>query len=177
MQFWKYSLVVFTLNLWLVTLSEAANATPPLQVAAETDDSQASVGDVVDKLGDNLMLVYQDNRNHWWFGTWSDGLYRYDGKTIVHIKTEHGLSHNRIDQIVEDSAGKLYFSTPTGVSRLDGDQFSKLPEMKSLAWKLEPGDLWFKRSNHDGQVCRYDGKILHVLQLPKVKVAEDSGRS
>lgn len=173
MQFWRYSLGVFVLGLSLAYVSVAANATPPLQSPAEPVAAQASVGEVVDKLGDNLMLVYQDSRNHWWFGTWGDGLYRYDGKSIVHFTTVHGLSHNRIDQILEDSTGKLYFSTAAGVNRFDGHQFSKLPEMKSLAWKLKPDDLWFTRSNYNGEIYRYDGEILHVLQLPKVKVAED----
>ncbi len=149
----------------------SASPLPLLQPASST--VQSTVGDVVDKLGDNLMLVHQDSQNQWWFATWGDGLYRYDGQIIVHFTTKHGLSHNRIDQILEDSTGNLFFSTPSGVSRFDGKQFVTLPQSLFSEWKLMPGDLWFKNSKHDGKVLRYDGKMLHSLELPKVQIGED----
>lgn len=130
-------------------------------------------GDVVDKLGDNLMLVHQDRNRHWWFGTWGDGLYRHDGNSIVHFTTEHGLSHNRIDQIVEDSEGFLYFSTSAGVSRFNGKVFHTLPVSTVSDWQLKPGDLWFRAPKYDRAVFRYDGRMLHLLQIPKVQIAEE----
>jgi hypothetical protein len=36
----------------------------------QTSFAQNAVGDVVEKLGDNLMMVHQDSKNHWWFATW-----------------------------------------------------------------------------------------------------------
>ncbi len=135
--------------------------------------SKKVVGDVVDKLGENLMVVYQDKRNQWWFGTWSDGLYRYDGRVIVHFTTKHGLSHHRIDQILEDSAGILFFNTPSGVHSFDGMQFTVLHEYDSKEWKWTPSDLWFTTPGYRGKVLRYDGTKLHALQLPKVKVGEE----
>ncbi len=143
------------------------------QPSSEGSTSQSTVGDVVDKLGENLMVVYQDKRNQWWFGTWGDGLYRYDGKAIVHFETKHGLSHHRIDQILEDSAGILYFNTPSGVHSFDGLQFTLLRESDSKEWKWTPNDLWFTTSGYRGKVLRYDGTKLHALQLPKVEVGEE----
>ncbi len=133
----------------------------------------STVGDNVEKLGDNLMVIHQDKRNQWWFGTWGDGLYRYDGQNIVHFTTKHGLSHDRIDQILEDATGDLYFSTSSGVSRYDGKRFTTLPQSSSLEWKLMPGDLWFRNAKIGDHVLRYDGKTLYSLQLPKVKIGED----
>jgi ligand-binding sensor domain-containing protein len=72
------------------------------------------------------MLVHQDIKSQWWFATWGDGIYRYDGKNIVHFTTKHGLSHNRTDQIAEDSAGNLYFNTREGVCRYDASSFDWL---------------------------------------------------
>lgn len=135
--------------------------------------TQNAIGDVVDKLGDNLMLVHQDSKSQWWFATWGDGLYRYDGKGIVHFTTKHGLSHNRTDQIVEDSAGNLYFNTMEGVSRFDGKAFYTLPLSLVPEWKLMPGNLWFKFPKIGGSVYRFDGRMLHALQLPRVKIGED----
>lgn len=139
----------------------------------QTSFAQNAVGDVVEKLGDNLMMVHQDSKNHWWFATWGDGLYRYDGKRIVHFTTKHGLSHKRTDQIVEDSTGDMYFNTSSGINRFDGNNFVTLPVSPLSEWKLKPGDLWFKDGKNEGGVYRYDGKILHSLQLPKVKIGED----
>lgn len=139
----------------------------------EQSQTQVGIGDVADKLGDNLMLVHQDSNRHWWFATWGDGLYRYDGKRIIHYTTKHGLSHNRTDQILEDSAGNLYFNTMAGISRFDGKRFETLPVSPISEWKLLPGDLWFKDPKWDGGVLRFDGNRLHSLRLPKVKVAED----
>ncbi len=158
---------------WLTCWATTSHAGPLPLVETTSSTAQGTVGDVVDKLGDNLMLVHQDSRNHWWFATWGDGLYRFDGKVIVHYTTKHGLSHNRIDQVLEDSEGNLYFSTPSGVSRFDGNQFKTLAESKFSEWKLMPTDLWFKNSKYDGHVLRYDGKLLHSLRLPKVQIGED----
>ena len=67
--------------------------------------------DTVKELGNNIMLVYQDKKNNYWFGSWETGLYKYDGKTILHFTTKDGLSHNRIDEINEDKFGNIYFNT------------------------------------------------------------------
>jgi streptogramin lyase len=160
-------------SLALACLGGASYASPWHPHPLEASAPQTVVGDVVERLGDNLMLVHQDKSNRWWFGTWGDGLYRYDGRRIVHFTTTHGLSHNRIDQILEDSAGRLFFSTPSGVNCFDGEKFSKLPVSSFSVWKLMPGDLWFTNSKYDGSVLRYDGETLHSLQLPKVKIGED----
>lgn len=148
-------------------------AAGPLLLTSENSSTQNAIGDVVDKLGSNLMLVYQDSKSQWWFATWGDGLYRYNGKTIVHFTTQHGLSHNRTDQIVEDSGGNLYFNTTSGVGRFDGKEFYTLPISAVSEWKLLPGDLWFKSPKFDGKMYRFDGKMLYELQLPKVKIGED----
>ena len=85
------------------------------------DSTRNAIGDVVDKLGDNLMLVHQDGKSQWWFATWGDGLYHYDDKSIVRFTTKYGLSHNRTDQIVEDSVQSegIFLRLP-GIGGLDG---------------------------------------------------------
>lgn len=43
------------------------------------------------------MVIYQDKDDVYWFGSWEDGLYRYDRKTITHYTSKDGLRHNRIN--------------------------------------------------------------------------------
>ena len=44
---------------------------------------QLPIGDTVQELGNNIMVIYQDKKNTYWFGSWQTGVYRYDGKTLV----------------------------------------------------------------------------------------------
>lgn len=144
---------------------------PPVAPIAE--------GDPVDELGDHLMLVFQDSKNNFWFGTWGDGVYRWNGRSIERFTTKHGLPHLRIDDILEDRAGNLYFNTSSGIGRFDGNRFSTISiadEFKlsdPSAWLLGQDDLWFKSPKFDGNVFRYDGQALHVLALPKLQLGED----
>lgn len=126
--------------------------------------NQIVIGDTVNQLSNNIMVVYQDSKNKYWFGSWEDGVYSYDGKTIIHFTTKHGLKYNRIDEIKEDKYGNIYFNTcsPTSViTKFDGKKFIQLTKTPSNEWKILPDDLWFKPS------YRFDGKILHELQFPK----------
>lgn len=127
-----------------------------------------TIGDTVNKLGNNIMSIYQDTKNNYWFGSWEDGLYRYDGKTILHFTSTSSLPDNRIEDIKEDKSGNIYFNTSRGISKFDGYNFTTLTLVNSdNQWKLEPDDLWFKSAQFKDEVFRYDGKFLYKLQLPK----------
>lgn len=142
-------------------------------IHANDPSSQGEIGDPVNELGDNLMLVFQDRGGSFWFGTGGDGLYRYDGKTAVHFTTKHGLPHDRVEEILEGKDGYLYFNTSTGVSRFDGREFSTLPVANGSEWKLNETDLWFKYPMYtSSKVYRYDGKMLHALTIPKIELGE-----
>lgn len=121
-------------------------------------------GDPVKELGKNIMLIYQDKKNNYWFGSWENGLYRYDGKTILHFTSKNALPHNRIEEIKEDHSGNIYINTSKGICKFDGQTFTTLPTIESNEWKLQPGDLWFKG---DKGPYRYDGKMAYHLKLPK----------
>ena len=140
--------------------------------------------DTVKELGNNIMLVYQDKKNNYWFGSWETGLYKYDGKTILHFTTKDGLSHNRIDEINEDKFGNIYFNTTSStntnssINKFDGEKFTTLSVTSNSnnQWKLESDDLWFKSSNDSGEVYRYDGKSLFLLKFPKHYLDEENER-
>ncbi len=129
----------------------------------------------VNQLGNHLWYVFQDTKNNYWFGSDGEGVYRYDGKTIVNFTTKDGLCNNRIRQIQEDKFGNIFFSTLDGINKFDGKKFSTLQPIKSKEWKLEPDDLWFNilgKSNEHGPY-RYDGKNLFQLEFPKHYLHEE----
>ena len=56
-------------------------------------------GDTVKELGKSIMVVYQDRKNVYWYGSWETGVYKFNGKELVNYTTKHGLLNNRIDEI------------------------------------------------------------------------------
>ena len=140
----------------------------------EVLNERIAKGDTVKELGLNIMLIYQDRKNNYWFGSWEDGLYRYDGRIILHFTTKDGLPHNRINDIQEDKSGNIYVNTNKGISKFDGKNFTTLSVADSdNQWKLEPYDLWFKQTLDWGFVLRYDGKLLHRLTFPNTKHGDE----
>ena len=132
-------------------------------------------GDTVTELSNNIMIINQDKKNNYWFGSWQDGLYKYDGKTIIHFTTNHGLPSNRVEEIKEDNQGNIYVNTSEGIIKYDGEGFSKLEETIGTTekWGLSKNDMWFKNFTDPTFVYRYDGTTLHKLKLPKIKIGED----
>jgi ligand-binding sensor domain-containing protein len=127
-------------------------------------------GDSVTEFEKSIMVVYQDHKNNYWFGSWETGVYKYDGKEIVNYTTEHGLINNRIDEIKEDKSGNIYFvsaNATSAISKFNGNTFTTLSAVPSENWNLEPTDMWFKYSyGNTGKVYRYDGITLYELKLP-----------
>ena len=78
--------------------------------ASNADDLSQNIaqGDTVNKLGDHLWYVFQDKNNNYWFGSNGEGVYRYDGKTIVNFTTKDGLASDTIRQIQEDKFGNIF---------------------------------------------------------------------
>lgn len=160
----------------LSLFTACSGQTPPAKVSQSAlHDARPSIGDTVQELGNHLMVIFQDTKNTYWFGSWGEGVYRYDGNIIVHYTTEDGLAHNRIDEFREDKLGNIYFNTPGGISKFDGQRFTTLTLTKnsSTEWKLESDDLWFKGYQDSAVVYRYDGTTLHRLAFPETEIGAD----
>ncbi len=84
--------------------------------------SNVSIAAVNSSDGDlNVISIFQDSKGDYWFGTQSQGVYRYDGKSFVHYTEQDGLANNQVQTIQEDKAGHMWFGTGAfGVSRYDG---------------------------------------------------------
>lgn len=137
--------------------------------------SHLAKGDTTLQLSKNIMVIYQDSKNNYWFGSWEDGLYKFNGSILIHYTQKDGLPSNRIEEIKEDKLGNLYFNTSQGVCKYNGSQFDVLTELTNAVneWKLQSNDLWFKDTHGGGHVFRYDGKNLFKLKLPSTKLGDD----
>lgn len=165
----KLTTLLFFSMLSLLTSCNGLPSNPPKNTDLLTE--QFIKGDTVTELGSSIMVIYQDKKNTYWFGSWETGVYRYDGKTLVNYTTKHGLLNSRIDEIKDDDFGNIYFSSAnatSAISRFNGNNFTTLTAVPSENWKLESTDMWFKYSfGVTGKVYRYDGSTLFELQFPK----------
>ena len=144
--------------------------------------SNIILGDTVSEIPGAIQCIFQDIKNNFWFGTDGknsfdgEGVYKYDGKTLIQYTVKDGLCHNQILSIQEDQFGNIWLSTGNGVSRFDGQSFTTFSTRENLTpssssnqqWKIEPGDLWFPATGNRGGVYRYSGNMFTYLEFPKV---------
>lgn len=161
----------FSLTMLFTSCTQTVKQHPVEKSSSSADQMK---GDTVQELANNIMVIYQDKKDNYWFGSWEDGLYKYDGKTILHYTTKNGLPDNRIEEIKEDNAGNVYFNTVNGIMKFDGNNFHVLKVSDSdHHWKLEPDDLWFKDGWNSENIYRFDGSILYKLPIPKTRSGEE----
>ncbi len=123
--------------------------------------------------------ILKDKKGHVWFGTQSQGVCRYDGKSFAWF-TEKGLSGSAVLALFEDSNGILWFgNNGSGLFRYDGKSLLNVTEEKGLgnsefkiSGKAGPGtlariyainednnkNLWV--GTVDAGVWKYDGNNL-----------------
>jgi len=145
--------------------------------ALHQEPPTAPGGDTVSTLDTRIFVVFQAIDNTCWFGSDGQGVYRFDGKTIVRFTTTHGLRGNRIRGIQQDRAGNILVNSDGGVSRFDGRGFRALNAVNTDPskgeWRLNADDLWFTGWQDEGVVYRYEGTSLHRLAFPKTKPGEE----
>lgn len=122
----------------------------------------------VNRLDKNIRSIFQDRNGHYWFGTNSAGVYRYDSRTLTQFTVKDGLANNQVISIQEDELGNIWFGTGGfGVSKFDGKSITTLTNTIKTTkgtendWKSTKNDLWF---------CAGDGVIrlsnLSIDYLP-----------
>jgi len=160
---------LFLLLTTLTILTSCKGQTIATAFSTEIKNESIAKGDTVKNIGNHIWYVYQDKKNNYWFGSNGEGIYRYDGKTIMRFTKKDGLCSDSIRQMQEDTFGNMYFSTLGGINKFDGKKFITLQPVKSKDWKMETNDLWFymlgKKDEHGPY--RYDGKNLYNLEFPK----------
>ncbi|MGD8538739.1 MAG: two-component regulator propeller domain-containing protein [Candidatus Aminicenantes bacterium] len=109
-----------------------------------------------------------DRTGNVWLGSWTDGLYRFDGKNWRHYTEADGIGGNQISWILETHQGDVWFGfkgdigqNKGGVCRYDGAQFTVFTkddglsdDSISVALEDNKGHLWF--GTEDKGLIRYD---------------------
>lgn len=130
----------------------------------------------VSVLGLGIRSIMQDKRGIYWFGTDMNGVYRYDGKVIIHFTDKDGLANNQIHTIQEDNLGNIWFGTGGfAINRFDGQKFTTFLANENMntgigiskEWKIQDNDLWFYAG---GGAYRYFDNSISYLPLPKSNI-------
>jgi len=128
-----------------------------------------------------IRVLFEGQSGNWWFGSDREGVVRFDGDHWTYFTKADGLSDNQIRNIQEDREGNLWFETATGISKYDGDTFTKYPEALQWQfqnqlewdWSIRPGDLWFGAGNRNG-VYQQHFNQPHYLSFPPTKKSENA---
>lgn len=161
-----------------VTGREMDSKSVPAQEDDRTSNDRRTAfatGEVVSETSKSILYVFQARNDDYWFGSDDGGVYRHDGRILVHFTTKDGLVSNKIRGIQEDKSGNVYFTTYAGISKFDGRAFTTLTVSvgSDSEWRDEPDNLWFVGAPDDGVVYRYDGTSLHRLKFPSTKLGDD----
>lgn len=74
----------------------------------------------------NVQCSLQDKDGNLWFGTLTNGLYKYDGNSFTRFLVADGLISNEVYCLLETADGKLWIGTDAGLCVYNGKTFTKL---------------------------------------------------
>jgi len=148
--------------LWFGTMGGVQRGVYPFDKlragSEERRDGESFVA--VPQLGGGLVhAIHQARDGAMWFGTWLNGVFRYDGQKFVHFTTADGLAHSIVTAIYEAPDGNLWFGTGfpgsggNGISRYDGENFVNFTTADGLVnnivraiYQDASGAMWFATS-------------------------------
>jgi ligand-binding sensor domain-containing protein len=120
------------------------------------------VGDTVSHIDGEIRGIFQDSKNNLWFASNGNGVFKYDGNTIVNFTEKHGLSSNYGWMVKEGKDGNIWFKTnvqPEAICCFNGYEFKTIqPDTNVITYDFKNGDLLFG--------YYFDGKSLSKIQLP-----------
>jgi ligand-binding sensor domain-containing protein len=117
---------------------------------------------------------YQDKKGNYWFGTNTNGIVRYDGKTLEKIVLPTNQNRFSVREIVEDKAGNVWFATSSGLVKFDGEKFATYATEVGLQseeiWSIcmdRNGLIWVGTTKG---VSHFDGEKFTPFALPETRV-------
>lgn len=78
-----------------------------------------------------VRAIYEDADGVLWFGTYGDGLFRYEDGKFFNYRVENGLFNNGVFAILEDR-GNLWMSSNRGIHRVSKQDLNDLADGKIL---------------------------------------------
>ncbi|WP_435354946.1 ligand-binding sensor domain-containing protein [Emticicia sp. SJ17W-69] len=140
-----------------------------------------------------VFCVIGDKNGNIWFGTESEGLWKYDGHQLTNFKyadskwkevnnmSSINYQHQGfVSAIVEDKKGNIWFSSSTnGLNYYDGKSFVVVGKNSSAIHTLQLiedtiGNIWM--ATRLNGICRYNGKTLESF-LEKDGVSDNMASS
>ena len=160
----------------LLALVPAASCTTK-EDATRSEPNDSAVAPPERLRFETVRSILEDSRGNYWFGSWSEGVCRFDGESLTYFTAEDGLSDNQIRSIHEDRNGVVWFEGGFGLSGFDGERIIGAPNRNHASkddWQLGTGDLWFKEDGTIGPTelegqpgaYRYDGRTFTYLAYP-----------
>jgi ligand-binding sensor domain-containing protein len=122
----KLLLSTFTLLLFSFCNGQKSNSIETTEHIAYTD-------------ADIVTCSLLDKNGNLWFGTSTEGLYKYDGEEFSNFNENNGLCTNQIWNIIEDNKGLIWLATNKGLCKYDGETFTQI----SLP-HIDTSSDWFK---------------------------------
>ena len=149
----------------------ASSSPAPAQTDSATIAARLSAPPAAtEQISQYIRRIFQDRDGNIWFGTTSDGVVQYDGRSLTYFKPEDGFGGNWVSSITQDAHGDLWFGTGGGVSRYDGIKFTNYTTKDGLTsdqvWCMledKSGGFWI--GTEEG-VSRYDGRTFTAFPIP-----------
>ncbi len=121
-----------------------------------------------------VRAMYQDKKGTYWFGTNTNGIIRYDGKSLDKITIKANQKGVSVREIVEDKLGNVWFATSSGLVKFDGEKFATY----SIEVGLQNEEIWSICIDRKGLiwvstgkgVCHFDGEKFTPFILPETRV-------
>ena len=109
----------------MISLIMACNGQNPPESTASAPIHSAAIRLEKPQNGFNSGLVDQDG--NLWFGSFGNGVFRFDGQNFSQITVANGLCNDEINTIAEDEEGNIWLGTSNGLCKYDGAGFTHVP--------------------------------------------------
>lgn len=129
----------------------------------------APLGTRVSELGTELCYIVQDKQNVYWIASNGNGLYKYNGDSLVQFTERDGLCSKYVFQLFLDTQGLLWISTRDGVCSFDGTAFrNRTKDIDSATKATRTPKQHALLFNHPKGVCFFeDGQFYWLRHYPK----------
>lgn len=162
-------LIIFGALTIFTTCNGQVHKTPDEEVEIT---AKRLVGDSVANINGEIRGIFQDSKNNLWFASNGNGVFKYDGTTIINYTQKHGLSSNYAWMVKEGKDGNIWFKTNVrpkdtdAICCFNGYTFKTIkPDTNVISYDFKKGELLFD--------YYFDGKSLSKIQLPHTSSIKD----
>ncbi len=101
---------------------------------------------------------FLDKDGAMWFTTLTEGVYRFKGGKFTNFTIKEGLSSDKVNTVIQDRDGLLWFGTSQGLCSYDGKKFNHYPLPKENIQSVSP---------ETGLASRQTQEVLSLIQDKK----------